>query len=158
MTKKRKTSGSARSRARSSKQRPDNNRKRIWLWVGLGIAVLAVVAFFLTRPKTVLAAEISPAQAYEKFQQGAYFLDVRSAEEWAQIHIANSRLVPLDELKGRMGELPKDQDIVVVCLSGKRSHEGWTVLQQAGFKRAFCLNGGIEAWKAAGYPTEGNAP
>ena len=158
MAKKHKTSGPALSKAKSAKQRKDRRRNWTWLWVGLGIAVLAVAAFFLIRPKAVIAAEISPAQAYEKFQQGAYFLDVRSAEEWAQIHIANSTQIPLDELNNRLGELPKDHDIVVVCLSGHRSKEGLTVLQQAGFKRAFCMNGGIEAWKAAGYPVEGNAP
>jgi rhodanese-related sulfurtransferase len=130
----------------------------IWLGIGLGIAVLAVAAFFLTRPRPVVSAEISPAQAYEKFGRGAFFLDVRSAEEWAQIHIANSKLIPLDELKSRLGELPQDQDIVLVCLSGKRSKEGLTVLQQAGIKRAFCMEGGISAWKAAGYPVEEKAP
>jgi rhodanese-related sulfurtransferase len=158
MAKKHKSTGPALSKAKSAKRRKDRKRNLIWLWVGLGIAVLAVAVFFLMRPKAAIAAEISPAQAYGKFQQGAFFLDVRSAEEWAQIHIAKSTLIPLDELNNRLGELPKDQDIVVVCLSGQRSKEGLAILQQAGFKRAFCMNGGIEAWKAAGYPVEGNAP
>jgi len=158
MAKKHKSSGPALSRAKSAKERTERRRNQTWLWVGLGIAVLALAAFFLTRPKAVVAAEITPAQAYEKFQQEAYFLDVRSAEEWAQIHIANSTLIPLDELKNRLGELPKDQDIVVVCLSGKRSKEGMTVLRQSGFNRAVCLSGGISAWEAAGYPVERITP
>ena len=159
MAKKHKTSGHARSKAKSAVQRIDRKRNWTWLWFGLGVAILAVSAFFLIRPKAAMATEITPSQAYGKFQQGAYFLDVRSAEEWEQIHIANSTLIPLDELRDRLGELPEDQDIVVVCLSGHRSKEGLTVLQQAGFKqRAFCMNGGIEAWKAAGYPVEGNTP
>ncbi len=158
MAKKHKSSGRELSRSKSTRQRTDRRRNWTWLWVGLGIAVLVLAAFFLTRPKAVVAAEISPAQAYEKFQQGAYFLDVRSAEEWAQIHIANSTLIPLDELKNRLGELPKDQDIVVVCLSGKRSKEGMTILQQSGFNRAVCMSGGISAWESAGYPVEGKTP
>jgi rhodanese-related sulfurtransferase len=146
------------TKSKAAKQADKRLPKWTWLWLGLGISVLAVAVFFLTRPKAAIAAEISPAQAYEKFQHNAFFLDVRSAEEWAKIHIANSNLVPLDELKNHLGELPKDRDIVVVCLSGHRSKEGLTVLQQAGFKRAFCMNGGIEAWKAEGYPVEGSSP
>ena len=146
------------SRVNSARQRTDRQRTRTWLWVGLGMAVLVVAVFFLTQPKTAVAAEISPAQAYAKFQQGALFLDVRSAEEFAQIHITNSKLIPLDELNSHLSELPQDKDIVVICLSGKRSKEGMSVLQQAGFKRAFCMTGGIDAWKSAGYPVDGSAP
>ena len=158
MSKKHKPSKTASSSQKSSKFRKNQKHYLTWLWVGLGIAALVLAAFFLTQPKAVVAAEISPAQAYEQFQQGAYFLDVRSTEEWAQIHIANSTLIPLDELKNRLSELPKDQDIVVICLSGKRSKEGMAVLRQSGFNRAVCLSGGISAWEAAGYPVEGKTP
>jgi rhodanese-related sulfurtransferase len=158
MARKRQSNRSTQSKVKAAKRGADHQPKWTWLWIGLGFAILAVAAFFLTRPKPVISAEITPAQAYEKFRQEAFFLDVRSAEEWAQIHIANSKLIPLDELKNRLGELPRDQDIVLVCLSGKRSKEGLAVLQQAGFKQAFCMTGGIDAWKAAGYPVEQQAP
>jgi len=158
MTKRHKSSHSGLSKTKSAKQR--NNRQRYWIWlgIGLGVVVLAAAVFLLTRPKAAMSAEISAAQAYEKFQNGAFFLDVRPAEEWAQVHIANSTQIALDELQSRLSQLPQDRDIVVVCLSGVRSKAGLALLQQAGFKQAFCLNGGIEAWKAAGYPVEGNAP
>ena len=51
-----------------------------------------------------------------------------------------------------MNELPRDKDIVVICLSGARSKEGATLLRQAGFTRVTCMSGGIQAWVAAGYP------
>jgi rhodanese-related sulfurtransferase len=108
--------------------------------------------------KATPSVEITPAQAYAKFQQGAFFLDVRSQDEWNQFHIAGSTLIPLDELQNRLNELPKNQDIVVVCLSGHRSQSGVTILQQAGFKQVSCLSGGLQAWTAAGYPVEGKAP
>jgi rhodanese-related sulfurtransferase len=102
--------------------------------------------------------EISPAQAYEKYQQGAFFLDVRSQEEWNQFHITGSTSNPLDELPSRLNELPRNQDIVVVCLSGHRSQSGVTILQQAGFTRVSCLSGGLQAWMDANYPIEQGAP
>ena len=121
-------------------------------------AVVIIVAAILLIPKISGFPHISVVQAYQKYQQGAFFLDVRSQEEWDQVHIANSTLIPLAELQNRLTELTKDRDIVVVCLSGHRSEEGVTMLRNAGFSRATCLTGGLTAWKAAGYPLEGSNP
>jgi len=74
------------------------------------------------------------------------------------MHIANSTLIPLDQLQNRITELPRDRDIVVVCRTGKRSQTGMNTLQDAGFTRAVSMTGGLTAWKAAGYPLEGNSP
>jgi phage shock protein E len=123
-------------------------------WIGLAVLVLLGVAFFLLRPQTALPSEVQVTQAYDMYQKGALFLDVRTQQEWDQGHIAGSILIPLDVLQSRMNELPKDKDIVVVCLSGARSKEGTTLLRQAGFTRVTCMSGGIRAWVAAGYPIE----
>ena len=133
-------------------------RNMAWLWVSLVALLVALVGILLLSPKIPTSVEITPAQAYVKFQQGAFFLDVRSQEEWDQFHIAGSILIPLDQLQNQLSELPKDQDIVVVCLSGHRSQSGTTILQQAGFPHVSCLSGGLQAWNAAGYPVEGKAP
>ena len=98
--------------------------------------------------------EIPAAQAYEAYQRGTLFLDVRTQEEWNEEHIANSKLIPLKELATRMGELPKDQPIVVLCRAGVRSKDGMRILLKAGFTQVFGLEGGIQAWMAAGYPVE----
>ena len=136
-----------------------SRQNQLLKWIGLGFAVVViVVASILLIPKISSSAHISVAQAYQKYQQGAFFLDVRSQEEWNQVHIANSTLIPLDELQNRLSELPNDRDIVVVCLSGHRSEEGVTILRNGGFSRATCMTGGLSAWKAAGYPLEGSNP
>ena len=138
----------------ASSERSQKRRKRnlAWLWVGLGVLVIVVVGIFLFSPKTAPSVEITPAQAYAKFQQGAFFLDVRSQDEWNQFHVAGSSLIPLDQLQNRLSELPRDKDIVVVCLSGHRSLSGTAILQQAGFTRVSCLSGGLQAWMAQNYP------
>jgi rhodanese-related sulfurtransferase len=158
MSKKRKTSSSSAARHTSNRQRKPRKLNLIWLWLGLGIVLIAAAVYLVSRPNSTPQAEISPSQAYQKYQQGAYFLDVRSQAEWDQVHIARSTLIPLDELQTRLSEVPKNQDVVVVCLSGKRSKEGMTILQQAGFSRAACMTGGLTAWKADGYPLEGSSP
>lgn len=125
----------------------------LWLWTGVGVALVILAAAALVfRPRQDVAAEITAAQAYEKYQAGALFLDVRTQEEWTKGHIENSTLIPLDELPNRLNELPRDRDIVVVCRSGVRSKEGATILRQAGFDRVSCLTGGLNAWVEAGYP------
>jgi len=148
----------SRKLSKIAKQRKTIQQNLTWLWIGLGLGVVALVAFFLLQPKTSAVPEISVAQAYEKFQQGAFFLDVRSQEEWNQVHIARSTLIPLDQLSNRLNEVPKDQDVVVICRSGVRSKEGVSILFQAGYTRAVCMTGGLSAWQAAGHPVEGSNP
>ena len=152
MSKKRHATRSSPSNTGSRNQRRVRKQSLIGLWIGLGVVLLAVAAYFLFRPQNALPTEISAAQAYEKYQQGAFILDVRSQDEWNQGHIARSTLIPLDDLQNRLNELPRDQDIVVVCRSGVRSKEGAAILQQAGFTRVSCMTGGLQAWVAAGYP------
>jgi rhodanese-related sulfurtransferase len=122
------------------------------LWIGLAVLLVIGAAFLLFRPQSGLPSEVQATQAYDLYQKGALFLDVRTQQEWDQGHIARSTLIPLDALPARINELPKDKDIVVVCRSGARSKEGTTLLRQAGFTRVTCLTGGLQAWVAAGYP------
>jgi len=139
--------------------RKTHSKNNLWKWIALGASSLVVIiAVILIVPKIGSDLHISVAEAYQKYQRGAFFLDVRTQAEYDQTHIANSTLIPLDELQNRLGELPKSQDIVVVCLSGHRSEQGVTTLRNAGFSRARCMTGGLTAWKAAGYPLEGSNP
>jgi len=144
---------------RKKQRRKAHRQNTIWRWIGIGIAaVVIVIAVILIVPRISGNLHISVAEAYQKYQQGAFFVDVRSQQEWDESHIASSTLIPLDELQNRLSELPKDKDIVVVCLSGHRSEQGVTILKNAGFSRARCMTGGLTAWKAAGYPLEGSNP
>jgi rhodanese-related sulfurtransferase len=97
---------------------------------------------------------ITPAQAYSKHQEGAFFLDVRSQREWDLAHIAGSVLIPLEELKTRLAEVPADKDVLVVCWAGSRSWIGGGILKQAGFTRVSVVSGGLQAWEQADYPVD----
>lgn len=137
----------------------DRQQKRNRQWISLGFAILAVLAvILLAKPKSAQVIEISAAQAYQKYQQGMFILDVRTQEEWDLAHIENSSLVPLAELKNNLSELPRDREIVVVCRSGNRSREAVSILEEAGFSDVFSLKGGMIAWENAGYPLEKSSP
>ena len=152
MSKKRHVSKTASSSHTAQHHRGARQRNLAPLWIGLAVLVLIGAAFLLLRPQSGLPSEVQVQQAHDMYQKGALFVDVRTQQEWDQGHIAGSKLIPLDVLQSRMNELPRDKDIVVVCKSGARSKEGTTLLRQAGFTRATCMTGGIQAWVAAGYP------
>ncbi len=123
----------------------------------LGVVALLVsygvyqqIAFANRHSQTI--PEINAQQAYEKYQQGAFILDVRQPDEWNQGHIANATLIPLDQLPQRVSELPRDREIVVVCRSGNRSREGTLILLENGFKQVSSMAGGVIDWSARGYP------
>jgi rhodanese-related sulfurtransferase len=79
-------------------------------------------------------------------------LDVRTPGETAQGVIAGARLIPLDTLAQRAGELPKNQTIVCVCRSGRRSATACKQLAVLGFDDVSNLSGGMHAWQAARLP------
>ena len=129
------------------------------LWIGLGMAILAfmslgVVACGAAPAPATLPAEISIDEAHQMYQEGVYFLDVRTQEEWDEFHAPNNTLIPLDQLESRLGELPQDEQIVVVCRSGNRSQAGRDILLSNGFEQTTSMAGGLNAWRSAGYPTE----
>jgi len=101
-----------------------------------------------------LAAEGSVAEAAALRDAGAFMLDVREPDEWAAGHIPGATLIPLGSLESRVGELPADRDIVVVCRSGNRSAQGRDVLRANGLARSTSMAGGMNDWVAAGLPVE----
>jgi phage shock protein E len=66
-------------------------------------------------------------------EQGALLLDVRTAEEYAGGHAQGALNIPVEELSGRIGELPTDRAIIVYCRSGSRSSQANTLLCDQGF-------------------------
>jgi rhodanese-related sulfurtransferase len=95
--------------------------------------------------------EVSVDEAYQMQEDGAFVLDVREQYEWDEKHIPGATLIPLGELAARVDELPRDQEIVVVCRSGNRSQDGRDILLQAGFEQVTSMAGGINQWIESGY-------
>ena len=130
------------------------------------IALLAVVALVIylilqagngtanNASPAALPAEISVSEAFTKYQNGTFVLDVRTQEEWDEYHAPNTTLIPLDQLPNRLNELPKDKEIVIVCRSGNRSAQARDILLNAGFSQVTSMKGGLNEWRASGYPIE----
>jgi rhodanese-related sulfurtransferase len=78
----------------------------------------------------------------------AVLLDVRRPDERARGFIPGSIHIPLDEVRARMDELPRDREIIVSCQSGQRSYFACRILAQNGF-RVRNLTGSLRTWKTA---------
>ena len=86
-------------------------------------------------------------------------LDVRPAEEYRAGHLPTARSVPLAELRSRLGELPRDREVVAYCRGPYcvLAIEAVRVLREEGFS-AVRLETGPPDWRAAGVPLEPVAP
>lgn len=75
-------------------------------------------------------------------------LDVRESGEYDVAKIAGSLLIPMSELRERLGELDehRERHIVVHCHHGGRSLQVTGALQSAGFTQVQNMAGGIDAW------------
>ena len=96
-------------------------------------------------------ARIEPqalAERLESADPSLLMLDVRTAAEFDAGHIPGAINVPHDVLGERIAELgPADErDVVVYCRSGRRSTLALAILQEAGFRRLFHLDGDYLRW------------
>ncbi|MBV8587654.1 MAG: molybdopterin-synthase adenylyltransferase MoeB [Verrucomicrobia bacterium] len=99
--------------------------------------------------------KISAPQLKTKFEHGEAFtlVDVREPYEYEISRIPGSKLIPLGELLGRLSELDSADEIVLQCKSGARSAKALHLLQEAGFRKLYNLEGGINAWSEQVDPT-----
>jgi NADPH-dependent 2,4-dienoyl-CoA reductase/sulfur reductase-like enzyme/rhodanese-related sulfurtransferase len=73
---------------------------------------------------------------------GQFLLDVRNPPELAVEHVEGAVNIPLPELRARLGELPRDREILIICRSAQRAYYATRILLQNGFK-ARNLSGGM---------------
>lgn len=78
-------------------------------------------------------------------------VDIRTPAEVAQGAIPRAVHIPMHLLPVRLGELPRDRDVVLYCRSGARSYHACQYLSQQGYDNMINLRGGIIAWARHGY-------
>lgn len=83
-------------------------------------------------------------------------LDVRPSDEYAAAHLPHARSLPVNELKKRLAELPKDTPVVAYCRGPfcLMAREAVALLRRKGYS-AFHLTDGVAEWRARGLPIEG---
>ena len=102
---------------------------------------------------------ISVTEAEAKRQAGVTLIDTRELDEYADGHAAGAPLMPHMSIMTRAEELEqisggKDQPIMFICAKGQRSAVACEFAAALGFSDLYNVEGGTEAWIAAGLPTE----
>ena len=97
-----------------------------------------------------VAEEIGAAELKERLEagDGPILVDVREPFEWNIFNLEEfgARLIPMNQIPDRAGELDPNDEIVFYCRSGARSMDVTRYLRQQGYSRARNLRGGIMAW------------
>ena len=122
--------------------------------VGFLLATLASVVALAAEPALVPISQEALLERQQKGDETLYVLDVRSPEEYASGHVPGAINIPYDQIASRMAEVPKDQDVVLYCKSGRRAGIAAEVLAGQGYERLQHLEGDIVAWVEKGRPVE----
>jgi rhodanese-related sulfurtransferase len=83
-----------------------------------------------------------------------FLVDVRTPKEFAEGSIPGAINIPLDELRCRFIELPKNRMIHIYCQIGLRGYLASRILLQNGFEKVYNLSGGYRLWEACTKETE----
>ena len=89
---------------------------------------------------------LTPTEAKRLAEPGARLIDIRVRDEFARSRVPGAVNRPIDEL----GPLEDDAPVVFLCRSGMRTAGNAARLADCCTGKAYILEGGIDAWKAAG--------
>jgi rhodanese-related sulfurtransferase len=123
----------------------------------LTLFLLSVTGFGQSAGKVVYK-ELEPAAFRQTLQKtpGAVLLDVRTAEEYEEGHLAQARNVDYkrDDFRQQVGKLDKSKPYFVYCKAGVRSEKAADIMKELGFRQVYTLDGGIDEWEDEDLPVE----
>jgi rhodanese-related sulfurtransferase len=87
-------------------------------------------------------------------QRHPLLLDVREVYEYVPRHPTGAVNIPMSQLQRRVGEVPKDREVLVICEHGNRSVNVTRFLRAQGVAHTYNVDGGAEEWEQARLPME----
>lgn len=93
---------------------------------------------------------ISAAEFIKEQSENTVIIDVRNTDEYAYKHVNGSINIPLDQINSRIGEIPKNEPVYIICQSGARSQSACDRLNQLGLNNLRSIQGGIIAAEKSG--------
>ncbi len=85
-------------------------------------------------------------------EKGGFVLDVRTSEEFSLGAIHGATNIPLDALRQRLTEIPRDREVLIYCGVGLRGYLAERILRQNGWTAVYNLSGGYKTWEIATEP------
>jgi rhodanese-related sulfurtransferase len=92
--------------------------------------------------------QATPSEIKQRLDAGESLriIDVRESDEHAIARIAQAELMPMSEFQSWWQDLPRDQELVIMCHHGSRSAQVCMALSRAGFQQLTNMAGGIDGW------------
>ena len=117
------------------------------LWLSLAVACSQA-------PASITSLSPSDVAAHRSAGTGPVLIDVRSRAEYEAGHIPGALNIPYEEVAERIGEVNAPDGVALYCMKGPRARKGEAALLEAGYGPIFHVEGGLLAWRAAGYDVE----
>ncbi len=113
-----------------------------------------LLVFTELRRKAAGITNIEAAEAVTLINADAAVIDIRSAESFAQGHIARAKNIPFDELQANVEKIDalKTNTVIAVCNAGVTSSKAVEIFRKHGIESVYGLKGGMTAWSQAGMP------
>jgi rhodanese-related sulfurtransferase len=99
-----------------------------------------------------MISEVTTAELHDALANGARLIDVREVDEYAEVHIAGSELMPLSALADTVGAIGSGP-VFVICKSGGRSAMACEFMSSLGID-ATNVAGGMMSWLHSGFDAE----
>ncbi len=107
---------------------------------------------------TKAVSTISPRELANRKERGEAInlIDVRTPVEYQEVHVPFARNVPLDRLDPTevLAGHKQDEPLYVICRSGSRASKACEAISIAGYENVVNVEGGTQAWDAAGLPVK----
>jgi rhodanese-related sulfurtransferase len=126
--------------------------KNIWLSFVLIISIIAC-----TEAQQIKRLNVKEFKELMDKTSNKTVLDVRTNDEVAQGVLAQATQIDYNggDFESQLEKLDKNKPVFIYCAVGGRSGSASSILAKKGFKKVYNLEGGINAWRASGFPTTG---
>ena len=109
----------------------------------------------MTMPAPIPTVDVTEAERRLRDDpDGPILLDVREPNEFAEVRAPGAVLLPTSQFSARVGEVPADRPIMVICAMGGRSAAVTGFLVRAGRTEVVNVAGWMDAWQRAGLPVK----
>lgn len=123
------------------------------LLAAFAAAVTIGIAGCVDELDPAIAVELDTARA--EFEAGrAIMIDIREPDEHATGVASGARLLPMSQLRTRVGEIPADpgQPVLLICNTQNRSSAVLKALREHGYQHVRYVHGGMSGWVRRGWP------
>lgn len=100
-----------------------------------------------TSQSVITNVDTATVQKLDLTDPSIQLIDVRTPDEYKAGHIAEAKLIPLQELPNRLSEIDKTKKVYVICHSGNRSSQASQILKENGFTNIYNIQGGMMKWQ-----------